>query len=636
MTSRIGRHAATMAELSVIAALTWLYAHPLLDLRADTVPSGREFVSSIHAFHFWTRLRDCGACALWNGSIQGGYPALAELHAGILHPVAAAMVLLLGVPVGLKVATAVALFSAGLAQWWIARSLKVGRVARLWSAGMAVTAGNLAGRMEAGMVNLVLSGGACALALAAAVHLAERPGRRRAVLFGLLLAAALLSGQVYLQVGLLAALPLMAILAAPERRRRLGVGLLTAGGLALHLTAPLWLPLLRFLPVLDKPRDHPLLSPQPFRWVPLNLVIDDPYVYVTRTLGMIDAPSLYHNYIGWLPVVLALVTLGAARRLPVRLRRRTRFLLAGALWMLLLASREPWRLLQGLAGAGPLGDWVSGLRNPSFIAGLAVPFVLGLAALGVDHVFRRSSRSGRARLLARASFGYGPQVVLLLLLIAGLVDTATYNRHWLKTMPWPNDLDAVLAFLRVPGVQWVSPPYAEDLYTEPAIRAGLKLADAWQPWSWKGREATRALLLARRSDDAAGVPPGAEEQGRWGDLTFYTQDPYATVYAVLASRDGQVKNCPARATGGDIDLRCPPAAAGLLTVHEHAWPGWKATVDGQPAPLRMDDWIQLELPPGGQGRVSLRYRPWDAVMGLLLATLGGMWTVYLLWGSRLD
>ncbi len=95
MTSRIRRHAATMAELSLIAALTWLYAHPLLDLRADTVPIGREFVSSIHVYHFWTRLRDCGACALWNGSIQGGYPALAELHAGILHPVAAVLVLLL-------------------------------------------------------------------------------------------------------------------------------------------------------------------------------------------------------------------------------------------------------------------------------------------------------------------------------------------------------------------------------------------------------------------------------------------------------------------------------------------------------------------------------------------------------------
>lgn len=626
---RIRPSALTLVEIVVIAAVTRLYAMPLLDFRVDTVPFGREYASSIHAFHFWTRLRDCLACALWNGSIRGGYPALAELHAGILHPIAAVLVLLLGVPVGLKVAVAAALWSAGLAQWWIARSLKLGMAARIWSGCMAVVAGNLAGRMEAGMVNLVLSGGACLLALAAAIHLALRPSRRRSVLFGLFLAAALLSGQVYLQVGTLAALPLLAILAAPERLRRLGAGLAVAGGLALHLTAPLWLPVMRFMPVLDKPRDVPLLSPQPFRWVPLNLLIDDTYVYYTRTMGMIEAPSLYHNYIGWLPVVLALISVGAAISGTSRARRRCRFLLAGALWMLFLGSREPWRLLQQIGGSGPLGHWVSGFRNPSVIAGLAVPFVLGLAAMGVDRVTRGSVKRRRAQRKERTATATLLMLVTIVLMVTGLFDVATFNRHWLKTVPWPANLDDVLTFLRTPGSQWISTPYAEDLYTEPAIRAGMKLADAWQPWSWKDRDAPRALLFVRRLDDLEGMPLQPLATFQRGDFHYLSQDPRQSGYAVLSRPDAEPMVCEATAFGGDIDVSCPEGQGGLLTVQEHDWPGWKARVDGRSTGIEAADWLQVQLPPGGHGKVQLRYRPWDVGLGLILALLGALWTIHL-------
>lgn len=620
--------AIVLSELCLIGAATWVFARPLLDLRPDTVPIGREYASSVHAFHFWTRVKDCLACALWNGSIQGGYPALAELHAGILHPVAAGLTLLLGVPVGLKLATATAFFSAGLAQWWIAVSLRLGRVARLWSACMAVAAGNLAGRMEAGMVNLVLSGGACALALAAGVHLAVRPGRKPAVLLGLLLAAAFLSGQVYLQVGLLAALPLLLVLAAAERRRQLGADLLLAAGLALLLAAPLWLPALRLLPALDKAREFPLLSPQPFRWVPLNLLIDDPYLYLTRTLGMLDAPSLYHNYIGWLPVLLALFAAFAALPGPGRRRRRSRFLLAGALWMLLLGSREPWLLLQQAGGDGPVAHWVAGFRNPSFIAGLALPFVLGLAASGADLLLRRRGSARRAPVRWwQPSLSTGLSWVLLLMMLTSLADVMVYNRHWLKTMPWPADLPEVLQFLRASDRQWVSTPFAEDLYTEPAIRAGLKLSDAWQPWTWKDRQGPRPIRMVRRTSDLEGLPPDAELKGRRGDLMFYSLGPTATHYAEVARSDGQRVSCRSQGSGGNVDLHCPSDSAGLLTVQEHAWPGWRAEVDGQPATLLPDDWIRLVLPAGGQGRVRLRYRPWDAQLGLFLAALGafGCW-----------
>ena len=33
-----------------------------------------------HANHTWTRFQECGLCALWNGSVRGGYPAFADVR----------------------------------------------------------------------------------------------------------------------------------------------------------------------------------------------------------------------------------------------------------------------------------------------------------------------------------------------------------------------------------------------------------------------------------------------------------------------------------------------------------------------------------------------------------------------------
>jgi hypothetical protein len=75
--------------------------------------------------------------------------------------------------------------------------------------------------------------------------------------------------------------------------------------------------------------------------------------------------------------------------------------------------------------------------------------------------------------------------------------------------------------------------------------------------------------------------------------------------------------------GADVDL---PAGAANLTVATPSRPQWQARIDGQLAPLKMDDWqrLRLDLPAGAQTvRLDLT-APWSAGLlgGALLLALG--------------
>ena len=62
---------------------------------------------------------------------------------------------------------------------------------------------------------------------------------------------------------------------------------------------------------------------------------------------------------------------------------------------------------------------------------------------------------------------------------------------------------------------------------------------------------------------------------------------------------------------------------GILVISEVYYPGWIATVDGQPAPLLRADYALrgVALTPGSH-RVELRYRNRAAIGGLALSAIG--------------
>ena len=380
----------TLLELALVLVWAAIVVRPYLNLDPRIIPSGNEYLYHISPNHLWTRAQTCGLCALWNGSMRGGYPALADLQGNALHPYTAVTTLLFGVPNGAKVMLFLAFVTAGFAQLWLGRTLGLGRPVRVWTALMAVTAGHLAGRMQGGVPGLVLSLAAYSLALAALVSLLSTATRRDAVLFGISLAMLLLAGQGYIQIGFAFLLPLAGLLMIRSPLplalvlRRVALGL----GLALLLAAPLILPALHFLPQFAKFTDPEFAPAQPLRFLALNLLVDDGAFFREEIIGKMAFPSVYVSFVGWIPFVLAIWGV-ASRPVTGSLRHGIFFasLAFGALW---LASAVPLRWLAGAVPVPALRNFLYGVRFTPFLTGMAVPPLLVLAGIGLTR-----GRAGR-------------------------------------------------------------------------------------------------------------------------------------------------------------------------------------------------------------------------------------------------
>src|SRR5215468_848067 len=52
-----------------------------------------------------------------------------------------------------------------------------------------------------------------------------------------------------------------------------------------------------------------------------------------------------------------------------------------------------------------------------------------------------------------------------------------------------------------------------------------------------------------------------------------------------------------------------------VPLAENSWDGWRAWIDGQPAPIKLSAQLAVDLAPG-QHTVAFRYMPWDVPLGL--------------------
>jgi len=607
-------------ELGAVVLWAGWFGQVYFNLDPHFVPWGNEFGISIQSHYVWTLLGRCGACVFWNGLTNGGAPAFVDLHGAPLHPLVVLATLIWGPVGGAKLTVAACLALAGLAQWWLARTLRLGLLARLWSAGMAVVAGNVAGRMERGLVPLALSTAMAALVIAACLHLALGGRRRAAVALGTLLALFALSGQGYLQIGFaLSVLPALAVLLIQRRLRLAPVWkeFALAGGLAILLSAVLWLPVAHFWPNLGKDTDPTFQSAQPLGATALNLVINDANFYYDSTLGKQPYPYLYIDYIGWVPVVLALVSVWWLAR--AGYRRRLLFFLSAILLVYLAASGISLRALGLLLPQ--LAGWV---RNPPPIAGLAVPLILSLSAVGLDGLWRSRWPALELRLPARLSapipFKLDARLLLLAPLAWSLLSAYDFDQSWMLLYRLPPDQPPAVAALRAlvpPGqTQWVQTPWADNRWLTTALDAGLKLAYAFRPWHWQQRDYPLAFAEASHETPLASQPAPVPALG---GLNFFVRPDQQ--YAAVTTPAGLVP-CSSTAAGGDVDVTCATTQPGQLVVQEHAWTGWLVQVDGRPANLLPSpQWLAVAAP-AGQHTYAFRYRPWDAPLGLALSLAG--------------
>lgn len=617
-----------MIELSILVFAAMWIGREYLALDAQIIPAGREFLSAIQTHYFWELVRQCGSCALWNASTSGGYPALAEVYGAPLHPLVALTTLRWGVINGAKVGMIALLALAGLAQWWLARVFRLGWLPRMWSALTAIAGGHLAGRMELGVYEIVLSTVMASLLIPAILTVAR--SRRREfdiVLLGLLMGLFLVAGQGYLQVGMLFMLPALLILVFDTdlHIRQAGRDFMRAGILGVLLAAPLLVPLIHFLPQFGKWLDPGFAALQPLKYLPLNLVIDDPaYYYASEVLGKLPYPNLYTLFIGWPAVILAVVGLATSRQED---RRALIFLATGIGLVFLTASGVFLRWIESIYPS------IAGVRFASLIAGLAVPMILGLAAYGLQRLMdlewpslqiRHSHWSATSRAVLPLKW------LIIIPLLFGLKANFDFAAGWMQTVRQDDRLIDVVESLKLPELGWVDTPFGEHDFITLAVVRGLKLAQGIKPWTWKGKDLPAPVREAVRNGRPEGESAIMVKQ--IGDVAIidHPEVHYARVHT--AENDTP---CTAQGEGGVIHVRCDSDVPGQLIVMEHMWPGWQVWIDGERGSLGPRQWLTTQAPAGVHG-YEFRYRPIDVPIGIAFAMVGLLLAVYWALPNRME
>jgi hypothetical protein len=591
----------TLLQFLILAIWAIYLGSAYLNMDTRVIPAGKEFGSSIASNHMWTQFSKCGWCATWNGFQRGGYPAFADIQGSMLHPLVIISTLLFGVVNGVKIALIISLWLAGLAQWWIARELDLGWIPRMWSAGIAIAGGHLSSRMELGVPGLVLATASASLVFAALIRLAKRKERRDAILLGICTAAAIVSGQGYIQVGLLAILPLYALLfLGNENRKRIWNNYLAAALTAFLLAAPFLVPFLHFSPNIVKDFDPQFKAAQPITYFVLNLVIDDPGYYYSNVMMKYSYPHLYALYIGWVPVLLFIYSL---RGSILHFGRILWFMVAAIILEFLVGSAILLKLLV------PIWPAVAGVRHSPQITGLAIPFILGIAAFGLDRLLKVEWAIPWLTHPKLSSNGSWLNKWLVILpLIYSLQSCAHFASHWLGTTHLYDDTYITLEHFKTNDLQWINPPFGEHQYVEPAIAMGMKLSPGILTWNWRDRIRPFAWMDAVRlakSSPAFSVT-----------FTNHPENQYASIES-----NNEISICQATGSGGYIEVQCDSAEPGLLSVQENMWTGWHAWMDGNKVDLVGDERLMVHTP-AGKHTIIFRYLPWDVPVGLLMFFLG--------------
>jgi hypothetical protein len=609
----------SLIEIAFVIAWAVFFARDYLDFSLDVWPVGREFGMAIQTNFIWTMLPVCGDCMLWNGTINGGSPAFAELHGAVLHPLVILPTLIWGGLNGAKVALIAAIAMAGIAQWWLAKAMNLGLVARIWAGMMAVVGGHLAGKMDIGVFGVVISTAAASLVIAAGVDLALTERRRSAVLLGIMLALAVVSGQGYMQLGLLLGIiPAFAVFIFDENfhLKKVWREYVLAAVIGLLLAGVFLVPMLHFYQNFGKAIEY--LAPQTIGDSLLNLVIQDLDVYRKEVLGTLPYPYQYLIFVGWIPILLAIASL---RLVPRQQSRLLSFFLIAIVLVYLLASAIILNWI-GLLSE----ELASYVRIPSIITGLSVPLILGLAAWSADLLLRKdwpitifSSRrdDGESEGSRPLSFSIS-WIIVGILLVISLRTAYTFSQGFLRTYVVDGGTFLVVEeaeTLNPAYTQWTELPFGEHFWAPVALEAGLKLTNVVRPWHWRDRPLPDARLTISRHEEEQSDPDYLGSVAG----TYFRGNPEVD-YAFVQT-DTESIPCDAQAYGGHIDVTCDAGKAGTLFVREYVWTGWEAQRDGQTVMMDSETWLNAEAPAGAH-QFRFRYRPWDVYVGLALTVLG--------------
>lgn len=611
------KHWVSVVELLVIVMWAFFVGRNLLEFGELKHIDGREFSMSVSTHHFWNDLKACGTCAFWNGAQLGGYPALTNTYAGVFHPLTAITTWIWGVVDGAKIIVLVSLAVAGIAQWWISKELEFGFVARMWSSLLVVTAGHLFGRLAIGLVSMVLSTAFCSLILAGFVHLYHRRTWKASVLLAMLILSGILSGQAYIQVGLLMTSPALLILLLNKNGqldkiwKKYAVSAVTA----ILLSGPFALSLIFNRIHKDSFTDFEWL--QPLKYALLNFVIDDIGFFDLELLERWPSPNLYIQFIGWVPLILAFI--GMSRIF--KNKKHSRVLLYFMLSVLCVMLATNAEILMKIAEFFP---FVGAVRHIPLAIGISVPAILVLSAFAVDDLLK----SAEWPELSLKSNG-GPRImipikwIILLPLIFNIKTAYTFAQTQLTIRTITFEDNMFLDYFETDSLQWVLPIYGEQYWTEMAISRGMKVTGPSVPW-WptENRQLPVPRYRALRTNEATEPEEGWEFEIGFEEKFIYVLPD--SEYAYIKTDGGGIIPCKAQGRGAYLSVSCTSAQSGYLIVHENALHGWRAEMDGQKISLIDDEhWLVVESA-AGEHEYTFAYFPLEAYAGIIF-TLAGLY-----------
>jgi hypothetical protein len=612
----------TTFEILVLVIWALFVGREYANFNPYIIPEGREYSMSIQMNYIWKNLFECGTCIFWNGNVRGGAPAFSDVYGNALHPLVIITTLVWGVINGSKLNLLVSLLTAGIALWWIGKILRLGKISRMWMGLIATCGGYIASRMELGTMNLVISTAACTLVLAPTLGLLLTRQKRYAILLGLTLGFALLSGQGYMQIGLFLCIffPVFIFLFPRNDQSRVLINhLIIAGILAVLLAGVFVVPMAHIYPQFVKESLPNFDTVQTIGYLPLNLVIHSREFYYSESLEKLPFPYISGNYIGWTTILLAFYTI----RLVNRKNYRFYMYLTTCLIMTILV------------GSGVLLNWISAIfpnvlciRYPQLIAGYLGPLLIILAGISIDHILKikvpiikvywdEKDHASHTMILPALT------IMLVPVLLINLIFVHRFSTEWLRSDPVDMGMYEDTEALQTSSTQWVNIPFGDHWWTVPAMESGLKVSNATRPWDLKDRSFPPALLDLYYHQD------GVIDQSIIGSINDMDIREFPSAeYAQIAVSDTFLVVCSGFTTGGDIDVRCPSTVGGSLTVFENSMDGWHAWVDGQPVNLLPGQWLSVDLGPGPH-TITFRYQPWDVWVGMALSLIGILLSIWL-------
>ena len=608
-------------EILPLILLSCFIAAPYLDFRPNYYPNGYEFHAVTVTHYVWNLLPKCGTCVLWNGLLNGGMPAFAEVLGAVLHPLVILTTLIWGVINGSKIIVLAGLIMSGISMWWFAKELEVGRLSRIWISLFGVVGGHLIGRMESGNILFTFSVASASLLFPMVLRLYKKPTNRRISLLAVLMALTWLSGEGYIQLGVVlswfpAFLWLLYEYGKKKQEKLIAFGksLLISG----LLCGILILPAAHFMiHDMDKPSCPDFQDVQPMRYLPLNLVIGDSALMGQTYLGMDTFPYAHINFIDWTPVIFAIIAGYFV------LQQKNKKVYAAIYLSVLLAvvftSREIYLFL------APFFPSLAKICSMGGSSSLMVPPILVMAAWGLDRLFDlkwpKITMGGgqKGEMTKSVSLKW---LILIPVLVLSFKNVIPFDKNYLNVHKVEIS-EEDLAFARLNDTQWVHPPSGGD-WILTLLNENRKMIMWDRHVVWKDRQ--RLAGYIQLTDN-----PGDDVEIVSHEENFDVVKRPDELYASVKTGNDTIK-CEAVSLGGNIDVTCDTPSQGILTVLEYQYSGWYAWVDGQPQSFLGGDWLSVNAPSGNHV-YSFRYRPWDVYVGALFSLIG-IGIIFWLWRKK--